>query len=157
MSSEQLLGSGGTVTLQMVDRDTWRSVAQLKVSPEQASYVAEPAYYLALCCYDGLWHPLAILVDGQVIGFVMWAVDPKDSSCWLGGLLIDQRHQGQGYGRQAVQAALAMLNRQHGYQHFALSYQPTNLVARHLYRSLGFAETDEWEDDEIVARISVTP
>jgi diamine N-acetyltransferase len=96
MNPEQWLGSAGTVTLQVVGRDTWRSVAQLKVTPEQASYVAEPAYYLALCCYDGLWHPLAIVVDEQVIGFVMWAVEPKDGSCWLGGLLIDQRYQGQG-------------------------------------------------------------
>jgi diamine N-acetyltransferase len=157
MTSEQSLGSGGTVMLQAVRRENWRSVAQLKVAPEQASYVAEPAYYLALCCYDGLWHPLAIVVDEQVIGFMMWAVDPKDSSCWLGGLLIDQRYQGQGYGRQAVQAALAMLKQQYGYQNFALSYQPSNLLARHLYQSLGFVESDEWEDDEIVARISVTP
>jgi diamine N-acetyltransferase len=157
MSSEQSLGSSGTVILQVVDRDNWRSVAQLKVTPEQAAYVAEPAYYLALCCYDGLWHPLAIVVGQQVIGFVMWAVDPKDSSCWLGGLLVDQRYQGQGYGRQAVQTALAMLKQQHGYQNFALSYQPSNLVARYLYQSLGFAESDEWEDDEIVARMLVTP
>jgi hypothetical protein len=49
-----------------------------------------------------------------------------------------------------------MLHKQHGYQNFALSYQPSNLVARQLYQSLGFAESDEWEDDEIVARISLT-
>lgn len=156
MASDRSSSSSGAVKLQPVDRDNWRSIAKLKVTAAQAAFVAEPAYYLALCCYEALWQPLAIVVDTQVVGFVMWAVDPKDGSCWLGGLLIDQRCQGQGYGRQAVQAALTMLKEQHGYQSFALSYQPTNVVARQLYHSLGFAETDEWEDDEVVARLSVS-
>ena len=48
-----------------------------------------------------------------------------------------------------------MLNRAHGYQHFALSYQPANTAARQLYQKLGFIETAEWEDDEVVARLSL--
>jgi diamine N-acetyltransferase len=64
--------------------------------------------------------------------------------------------QNRGYGRRAVQAAIAMLKEKHGYRSFALSYQPTNSAARHLYRTLGFMETNEWEDDEIVARLSLT-
>ena len=35
---------------------------------------------------------------------------------------------------------------------FALSYQPENTAARALYASLGFVETGEQEDDEVVAR-----
>ena len=46
-----------------------------------------------------------------------------------------------------------MLGDKYGYRSFALSYQPANLVAKHLYRKLGFMETNEWEDDEIVARL----
>ena len=34
----------------------------------------------------------------------------------------------------------------------ALSYSPGNAVARALYLSLGFEETGEMEDDEVVAR-----
>lgn len=48
-----------------------------------------------------------------------------------------------------------MLSAEHGYQHFALSYHPNNLVAKHLYSTLGFTETEEWEDDEIVARLTL--
>jgi diamine N-acetyltransferase len=63
-----------------------------------------------------------------------------------------QRH---GYGRQAIQAAITMLNGKYGHRDFALSYQPANLIAKRLYSKLGFIETDEWEDDEIVARLSL--
>jgi diamine N-acetyltransferase len=147
---------GARIALHPVDRGNWRAVARLKVSEAQREFVAAPSYYLALCCYGGGWRPLAVCLDERVIGFMMWAVDPADGSCWLGGILIDQSMQRRGYGRQAVQAAMGMLTSEHGYKNFALSYQPANLVAKELYRKLGFVETNEWEDDEIVARLVLT-
>lgn len=142
------------VSLLPVNRDNWRKVAGLDVNESQRSFVAEPTYYLALCNYGKLWQPLAIYLGKEVIGFMMWAVDTNDGSCWLGGILIDKKHQRKGYGRQAIQAAISMLGEKHGYQDFALSYSPDN-PAKHIYHKLGFKETDEWEDDEVVARLSL--
>jgi diamine N-acetyltransferase len=142
------------VTLRPVRRDNWRDIARLKVAKSQREFVAEPAYYLALCCYDGEWQPLAVYLLDRVIGFLMWAMDPADDSCWLGGILVDKSYQRRGHGRQAIQAAIKMLAEEHGFQRFALSYSPDN-AAKHLYHQLGFIETDEWEDDEIVARLSL--
>jgi diamine N-acetyltransferase len=144
------------VSLRPVSHDNWRNIANLKVSETQREFVAEPCYYLALCCYGNDWHPLAICLDEQVIGFMMWAIDPADGSCWLGGILVDQGLQKRGYGTHAVQAAITMLREKYGHRNFALSYQPANLVAKHLYSKLGFIEMNEWEDDEIVARLSLT-
>ena len=144
------------ISLRPVNRNNWRDVAKLEVSETQREFVAEPCYYLALCCYSNDWHPLAICLEEQIIGFMMWATDPADGSCWLGGILIDQGLQRHGYGRQAVQAAVTMLREEFGHRKFALSYQPANLVAKNLYSKLGFIETNEWEDDEIVARLSLT-
>ena len=142
-------------TLQPVTRENWREVARLKVNKSQREFVAEPAYYLALCSYGGLWKPPAIYLDEQVIGFLMWTVDEADGSCWLGGILIDQKYQRRGYGRQAIQGAIATLSKEYGFQHFALSYAPEN-PAKCLYHELSFIETDKWEGDEIVARLSLT-
>lgn len=147
--------SGIQVTLHPVDQNNWRAVARLKVFEPQREFVAEPSSYLALCCYGQDWQPLAICLGDQVIGFMMWSTDPADGSCWLGGILIDRGMQRHGYGRQAVLAAIAMLRGRHGYQDFALSYQPANLAARSLYHQLGFVETGEWEGDEVVARLSL--
>lgn len=142
------------MTLCPVDRDNWREVAKLEVNEAQRKFVTEPSYYLALCNYGGLWQPLAIYLGEQVIGFMMWAMDSDDGSCWLGGILIDKIYQRQGYGRRAIKAAIRMLSEQHNYRHFALSYSPDN-PAKLLYHKLGFTETDEWEDDEVVARLSL--
>jgi diamine N-acetyltransferase len=141
------------ITLHPVSRDNWRQVAELQVTPEQREHVGDPCYYLALCHYEELWQPLAIYLDKQLIGGLMWAVDPADNSCWFGGFYLDHRYQNQGYGRLALQTAIAMFSAEHGHQQFALSYHPYNLVAKHLYSTLGFTETEEWEGDEIVARL----
>lgn len=139
------------VTLKPVDVDNWRAVADLEVTETQRAFVTAPARYLALCAYDGLWQPLAIGLGDRVIGFVKWAVDPDDRSCWIGGLLIDRRHQRQGHGRRALEALMDQLTTEHGHRRFALSYDPEN-PAKPLYQALGFVETGEVDDDEVVAR-----
>ncbi len=154
MSSSTSKDNDNPVTVRPVTADNWREVAKLKVTEAQRDFVAEPCYYLALCCYGEIWHPLAVYLGTRVIGFMMWGIDPADGSCWLGGIMIDQSYQRQGYGRQAIQAAMMRLAEEHGCQDFALSYAPDN-AAKYLYYQLGFIETPEWEDNEIVARLSL--
>jgi diamine N-acetyltransferase len=141
------------VTLRTVGADDWREVAGLEVTEAQRAFVAEPTYYLALCAYGG-WHPLAVRLGERVIGFLMWAVDRADGSCWIGGFFIDVRHQRQGHGRRALATALRLLADERGHRRFALSYRPDN-PAKPLYGALGFRETGEVEDDEVVARLSL--
>ena len=155
MNSNLSHDSAVQIDLRPVDSENWRDVARLEVTVGQREFVAEPCYYLALCHYGGLWQPMAICLGDRVIGFLMWAVAPDDQSCWLGGILIDQSLQRHGYGRKAVQAAITKLAAEHSHDQFALSYNPANAVARHVYNTLGFVETDEWEDDEVVARLSL--
>jgi diamine N-acetyltransferase len=142
------------VSLRPVDRTNWNGIVQLTVFEEQRAYVAEPAYYLALCCYGGLWRPLAVYADEHVIGFMMWAIDPEDGSCWLGGIVIDHRVQGRGYGTAAVREAIALLGAEHGCRDFALSYHPDNRAAAAAYGKIGFAETGERAEGERVARFT---
>jgi diamine N-acetyltransferase len=141
------------VTLRPVGSDDWRDVAALKVTEAQRAFVADPTYYLALCAYGG-WHPLAVRLGERVIGFLMWAVDRADGSCWLGGFFIDVRYQRRGLGRRGIEAALRMLAEERGHRRFALSYRSDN-PAKALYGSLGFEETGEVEDDEVVARLTL--
>jgi diamine N-acetyltransferase len=148
-----------TVTVQLVDvtAENWRDVADLEVTAEQQPFVAPVSRYLCLCNYGGVWRPLAVVAGKQAVGFVMWAVDPDDGSGWIGGLVIARDHQRRGYGRAAVLALLERLRREHGCPTAALSYSADNAAARGLYASLGFVETGEREDDELVARLTLAP
>lgn len=140
------------VELVEVDASNWRDVAAVKPRPEQELFVAPTAYYLCLAHYDAVWSSLAIVSDGSVVGHLMWAVDEDDDSIWLGGVVIDSEAQGRGVGRSAV---LSFIDRfsSGGTMNLALSYAPDNKVARHLYSDLGFIETGEMAEEEIVARL----
>ncbi len=141
------------VTLRPVDSGTWRDVAALTVGSGQDRVVAAPTYYLSLCAYGDVWQPVSVQdADGRVVGFLMWGIDDEDGSCWLGGVLVDRSHQGRGVGRAAVVEALRTLRPGADDAGFAPSYRPDNEVAKALYAGLGFVETGEVDDGEVVAR-----
>lgn len=87
------------VHLELVTEANWHDCASLTVRPDQADYVAAVTYYLSLCAYGSTWQPLAIVRDGAVVGFCMWAVD-DDGSRWIGGLVIDAAAQRTGVARK---------------------------------------------------------
>jgi diamine N-acetyltransferase len=143
-----------SIELRTVDAHNWRACADLEVALGQRDFVSPVARYLCLCHYGDVWHPLAVYAGDEVIGFVMWAIDPGDRSGWIGGLVIDVARQRNGYGRATVEALMRRLLETVGCDSCALSYSPQNTAARALYASLGFVETGEQEDDELVARLS---
>jgi diamine N-acetyltransferase len=143
-----------SVDLRAVDRNSWQACAAIRPAPGQERFVAPVAYYLCMCHYEQIWQPLAIYVGAEIAGYVMWAVDPDDGSHWIGGLVIDADRQGQGIGRAATAALLERFTRA-GALSAALSYHPDNERARVLYASLGFRETDERADGEVVARLAL--
>ena len=51
MESNAAESDDAHVSLRPVGQDNWRNVAKLKVSEAQREFVAEPSYYLTLCCY----------------------------------------------------------------------------------------------------------
>lgn len=144
------------VEVKPIDGGNFREALDLEVTDEQSAWVASTARYLALCAYGGVWHPLGLYADEVMVGFAMWARDPGDGSHWIGGFLVDRRHQGRGHGRAAMLATLDFLRREEGATTYALSYRPDNVVAKRLYASLGFVETGETEDEEVVARLGTS-
>jgi diamine N-acetyltransferase len=142
-----------SVKLVPVDATNWRQVIRVAARPDQEAFVAPTANYLCLCHYGGEWQPWAVAARDHVVGHAMWAREEADGSVWLGGLVIDADEQGKGYGQAAVEAFIEEFTSGSGDVNVALSYSPENEVARTLYLKLGFVETGEMEDDEVVARL----
>ena len=149
------------VRLAAVNAENWRACVALRVTEHQRRWVADVAYYLCLCTYGRVWHPLAVEADGEIVGFLMWGVD-DDASRWIGGVIVDVAHQRRGIARAALTEAIDMLTAQEGCSGVALSFSQENRAAHELYTSLGFEQTGETTDDgaEVVSRLrnpSVTP
>ena len=124
----------------------------LRVAPGQEEFVANNAESIAEADASPWCAPLGICdaSHGRPIGFVMHALDPQDGHRWISRLMIDVRYQGQGFGRSALRATLAILDRLPRSERVLLGVAPDNAAARRLYASEGFVETGETLGGELV-------
>jgi diamine N-acetyltransferase len=129
----------------------------LKVKPEQASFVASNAYSLAQVAYEEDCVPRAIYVDETMVGFLMYWHLPPATIYHISRLMIDAAYQGQGYGRGVLECLIDLLKAHDDCEQIEITYHPANTQARQLYLSLGFAETSEIEDGELVALLNCCP
>lgn len=151
------------LSLREVTRANWRAALGLAVHPEQQRFVAgyAPIALLALAkAYihpAGLiWTPYVFYRGEEMIGFTALAYEPGSSeNYWLGHFFIDHRHQGQGYGKQALRQFLQFLREQHPQcEAFQLTVHPENERAQHLYKDAGFQPTGEELDGEPIYKLT---
>lgn len=72
-------------------------------------------------------------------------------------LVIDEAEQGQGFGRQATELAIAELQADRRYERIVIAHHPDNLIAQALYRSLGFVEFGTNYDGDPLLELSPIP
>ena len=147
-------------------KNVW-DILNLHVAEEQKNFVAENSLSLAeayiAAANNGYAFPFGIYDGENPVGFLMIGFDKDDDwedapqiasgnySLWR--LMIDERYQGKGYGREAVKLALQFIRTEPcGKASYCwVSYEPENETARHLYQSYGFSETGEKDGEEIIA------
>jgi len=63
--------------------------------------------------------------------------------------MVDENHQGKGYGKFGMQKMLEIFRQDDRIQGVGISYEPENEVARKLYASLGFIEKGMLGDETL--------
>jgi diamine N-acetyltransferase len=144
------------VKLMDVTVDNWEEVCELELDPEQAHLVASNAYSIAESKFNPYCHPRAIYAGKKLVGFLMYESleednEPHDYSIYR--FMIDRRHQGKGYGRQAFKQALKEIGNDPELDTVYVCYLPDNEVSRRLYASFGFEETGLDDDGEMIAEL----
>ncbi len=147
------------VEIAEVDAANIADVLEVRARPDQEAWVRPVAWYVARAAYDGgVWQPLALLSEGAVVGFAQAAFDPGDSSWTIGGVVVDAAQQGRGIGRAAVRALVDRLRADPACRLVALTVAEDNAVAGGLYRSLGFVESGDRDDEgELVMTLAPAP
>jgi diamine N-acetyltransferase len=144
------------VRLAEVTADNWRAVASLRLATEQEDLVASNVYSLAESKFDDTARPRAIYAGKRVVGFLMYDVSRgrgKSRKALIYRFMIDAAHQGKGYGRAALAAALDEIRAIPRIKKVAISYMPDNPVAGPFYASFGFKEVGEDDDGEMIAEL----
>jgi diamine N-acetyltransferase len=147
-----------TVDLRPITAENFRAVTKLEVRPEQSDFVAPNVLGIAETHIYPEAEPRAVYAGDELVGFVLFhPIDkdkPAEGHCIV-RLMIDHRFQGRGLGRQALEAAVDWIAREHAVDRVRLSVVASNEKARGLYRSAGFVETGELDDGELVMVRSV--
>jgi diamine N-acetyltransferase len=75
----------------------------------------------------------------------------RQFEAFIARLMVDENHQGKGYGKFGMQQMLEIFRQDDRIHSVGISYEPDNDVARKLYASLGFTETGEMLQGEVLA------
>ncbi|HEV7306024.1 GNAT family N-acetyltransferase [Ensifer sp.] len=142
-----------TITLLPVDAVHADTVRRLDVQEDQTDFIASNAESLAELAERPECVGFAVMAADTPVGFAMYALDPDDGNHWIYRLMIDARHQGKGYGSQALAALLAHMATIPECGDIYLGVTPENTRAHALYHRVGFRETGMMLDGEKVMRL----
>lgn len=142
-----------------VTKDNWRQLIQLQVRDDQKGFVSPNVYSIAEAQfgfdYEGHWdlNPFGIYDNDEPVGFLMYGFNFEHPryQAFIIRLMVDEKHQKKGYGRFGMEKMLEVFRADERIKEAGISYEPHNEVARNLYASMGFIETGEIVDEEMLA------
>lgn len=146
-------------------------ILKLRVGEGQKSFVAgnDVSIIEAYTTITGGGHafPFGVYDGDTPVGFFMVGFDTDEywenppeiakNNYNLWRLMIDERYQNRGYGKETMKLALDFIRTQPcGKAEYCwLSYEPENEVARRLYYSFGFRETGDMDEEEVIAALKL--
>ena len=146
------------IELKPVDQYNKSDCIRLKVTKAQSEYIASNESSIeAAEEYSDVARPFVIYSDGIAVGFTMFAFEPDyedpDDRYWLWRFMIDEKYQGQGYGKEALKHIISYC-KENGAGNIRLSTKESNVNAIHLYQSFGFAPNGDVNDGETVFELN---
>ena len=151
-------------------KNIW-DILKLRVSENQRPFVASNDISIIEAYIaqneNGHAFPFGIYDDETPVGFCMigygvddsWTDAPevaKDNyNIWR--LMIDERFQGKGFGKEAMGRILDFIKTEPcgSAEKCWLSYDPENTTAQKLYHRFGFQETGDLDENEIIATLDL--
>jgi diamine N-acetyltransferase len=146
------------ISLREITKDSVRAVCRLdagdggtQVAPNAVSiaqaYFHREAWFRSICAGD------------EIAGFVMLrdptlVRTPEEPHFFLWRLMIDQAHQGRGYGRAAAELLIEHVRSRPGATELRVSHVKSADALARFYTSLGFRYTGAEDDGE---RVMVRP
>ena len=139
------------------------AVLGLRVAPHQEAFVSSVADSLD----EAARHPegspwyRAVYADDEPVGFLMlsWNVTPQppdiNGPWFLWKLIVDERHQGRGYGRAIVKHVVELI-RAEGATELLTSHVVGDGGPAGFYRRLGFVPRGDLDPQgEVILRLSL--
>ena len=139
------------VSLKPVTKDNWIACIDLSLHPEQENNLASNVETIAESKFEPDNILRAIYLGDRVIGMLAYCVEdepPDPEIYWIFRFMIDKDWQNRGYGKQALNLAIAEIV-QLGAKKIYTSHKPQNKIAGKLYQKLGFKYIGTLDDGDL--------
>ncbi|MDA1785013.1 GNAT family N-acetyltransferase [Bacillus cereus] len=145
------------IHLKSINKSNWEEAIRLSVKAEQRKFIASNLYSIAEVQFLDNFYAKGIYVGNKMIGFTMFGIDPDDNNYWIYRLMIDEKFQGKGIGKQAIYLVIEEVrqNNNTNIPLIMIGYHPENLTAKLVYKKAGFIETELSSWGEQLAKYSL--
>ena len=128
--------------LETITKNNWIKAISLRVREDQVKFVASNEISLAQLNFLENFHAKGIYQGEEMIGFALYGIDEDDHEYWIYRMMIDQKHQGKGFGKEAIRLVIDDIRNMKEEHHktITLSYEPDNEHAKRVYEKAGFKE-----------------
>ena len=145
----ELVGRAREFLLLEVAENQRKNVASMAESFADALFPPEDGYENSATWIRGVTR------GGVPAGFIMCSDSPDDEKDpWIWRLLVDREHQARGVGTFAVESAISRY-KSLGSRELKTAWYPGPSDASGFYKKLGFKETGEVLEGEVVATLKL--
>jgi len=136
------------VTLKLITKENEFECIALRPREDQLTLVASNSDSLLHAVKETTSKPYGIYVDDLMVGFVLFDNEIySDGYYWILRFMIDEKYQGNGYGKSAIKEVINKLQNRMDCKQIKVSHVPHNIAANRLYKECGFQDTGEFEEN----------
>lgn len=149
------------VELKEITEDNFYEVIELKVNDAQeaSKFVAPNVKSIAECWLyrkDEDVFPYAVYNEDEIVGFLLLDLDEEEREYMIWRMMVDEKHQGRGHGREIVETVIERAGNDKGYDVLIADYVEGNVQMKYLLESLGFKRTGfDTENNEVLMRLNI--
>ena len=140
------------IYLREITEENYIDAFNLKLGEGQEKFVSHPVRSLAQAyVYRNQCQPFGIYIEEKMVGYIMVIYDYDIPEYNIWHMMIDEKHQGKGYGKLALNQVLAYIKTKPfgDSDRVALTCNIENEKALKMYRQMGFSETGVLDEDEV--------
>ena len=143
------------INLRDINEENWLQCIGLTTDKSDQHFVFEefiPSNTLSLAQskIENGWITKGIYDKDKIIGFTMYGYCYEDNFYELCRLMIHHAYQGRGYGKEAIKIIIEEMKKLEGCKEIFLSFYPENIKAKNLYENVGFKNTGEIINGELI-------
>ncbi len=140
------------INLREITEENYIDAFNLKLGEGQEKFVSHPVRSLAQAyVYRNQCQPFGIYIEEKMVGYIMVIYDYDIPEYDIWHMMIDEKHQGNGYGKLALNQVLAYIKTKPfgDSDRVVLTCNIENEKALKMYRQMGFSETGVLDENEV--------